>query len=309
MINLEKYGDLNRIIIVIYSALIMCSIISIIFVSSNTQFYTGILFLSLITIIGYINYCNLTKNIPLITFISILYLFFVIPRFMMIAYTPELVTFPFDNINGYLFNKGVLLFFLSSIALFLGLLISNKFQKNKNINFNIENISINRIIIIFIITICVTLYITYRGEFTPYKPGYKGIDVFQTLLITLISLDTFSLIVLPIYFSCSKRMNSSSWTVLIYLVLTVCIFHAVLNGQRSEGLRLLISLIAIILIMKKPLIFHKKNILMMFCFLVTFTIISFPLANLFRLKTIYPQIPMASYFQKNEKSQSIPIFE
>ena len=226
---------------------------------------------------------------PVSKYIFILYGIFVMPRLLMMVFSPELVVFPFEGINISQINAGMTLFLFSTIALFFGLIIGEKVLPPNLISISKQKILPRYIFIIFISALTIEIFLNFILQQNTFNLDRRlnNYHFFFEILRFFSATDVILFASLIYFFTDKARQASWAWVILSYLSISIVFSMSVLGGSRSGSLRLLQQFIAIYLVVYKFKTISFKSAAVFFTFIFLFSIISWPLGSLVRNSILY----------------------
>ena len=211
---------------------------------------------------------NTKINTPLISYISFLYSIFVLPRLFMLSYMPDFVKFPFEDITSTIINKGLVIFLLTTVMLYLGIFFGAKIWPQKKYLQEDGVFSFKAVSIILIINLMVVGFLNYFLEMSPYLHSVNSFEHnnFIQILKCFFSLDTVMFLTLTIFFSNQKHHNDGKWLFLTCITIFLFWIDSTLSGSRGGSLRILMQFIVVYLIVNKA--YLKERIVFFFLFLI-----------------------------------------
>lgn len=206
------------------------------------------------------------------------------PRLVMMVFFPELVVFPFESFSISQINAGMTLFLFSTIALFFGLIVGEKFLPPNLISISQQKILPRYIFIIFISALTVEIFLNFIVQQTAFNLGHKlsNHHFFFEILRFFSATDIILFASLIYFFTDKARQASWAWVILIYLSISIVFFLSVLGGSRSGSLRILQEFIVIYLVVYKFKTIPFKSAALFSTFIFLFSLVSWPLGTLVR---------------------------
>ena len=211
---------------------------------------------------------NTKINTPLISYISFLYSIFVLPRLFMLSYMPDFVKFPFEDITSTIINKGLVIFLLTTVMLYLGIFFGAKIWPQKKYLQEDGVFSFKAVSIILIINLMVVGFLNYFLEMSPYLHSVNSFEHnnFIQILKCFFSLDTVMFLTLTIFFSNQKHHNDGKWLFLTCIIIFLFWIDSTLSGSRGGSLKILMQFIVVYLVVNK--VYLKERIVFFFLFLI-----------------------------------------
>lgn len=225
---------------------------------TTTYFYNILIIAVLVLSYWYSSH----KNSPLLQFTIIQFYVFILPRFLVYAFKPDMVVFP-GGIDFSLaeINQGLCPMTLSFALFFLGMASAIFYSKSQPSSEPDNTIQPSVIIYLFVIYACLVIFqnqIFSRPDVSFFSLGIdekSQLHIIFKILTTVLSADVFLFIIIYLYLNSLKDPKvSKGWggvfLLCAWLASAIFVIDASLLGSRGAGIRIVQFAVAIFLIMQ-----------------------------------------------------------
>lgn len=257
----------------------------------NKLFNYTTLCLDLVLTLGLLFFNNVRQKCSSVVgdFLIIMNIFFVLPRLVSYIFLSDYITLPFSTIISVsMINKGLLLYTLSIIMLFIGLYVARFFNKKNPSDIKDFYFNPSYILFIGILFFIVDFYVNFFWVDSFLIP-FKGVREYNTLIQifkAFVAFDTFFFGFLCIAFirknpyRDKKFFSNATKIAFIFFILYQC--SALFFGSRGAPIRVLIEFICIYLVLKNNYHYKKEIFNRILLALFALSLITFTLGNFMR---------------------------